>query len=248
MSGQIYTFVLQRGGGALRQYIDLVRQTLSMKESVVEEIIFNTAHPEKTTHSLLVDNAHGELVGGICFSVLGILADIDLLVVKEEYHGRGIGSMLLIKCLECAQSYLQVRVAVVQAVDSAKPFYQRAGLCTLHPVWFTCLELFMRCRDDGDFQVFSQCSGKKRTRYLYRALRSMLLATSDIPKAIALLRQPKSRSETQETVRAAARETCPACSEAARCASTQCALSAGHSGLCSHLIRSHRLRSRVEYQ
>ena len=186
-----YTFLLQRDVSALQQYIDLVRQTLSMKRSVVEEILFNAAHPEKTTHPLLVYNEHGELVGGICFSVLGILADIDLLVVKPEHHGRGIGSTLLLKCLECAQSHLQVRVAIVQAVDSAKPFYQRLGFCISDPAWITCLELFMRCRDEGDFQVFSQCSGKKRTRYLYPALRSMLLATSDIPKAIEQLRQPK---------------------------------------------------------
>ena len=47
-----YTFLMQRDVGALRQYMYLVQQTLSMKKSVVEEILFNTAHPHKTTHSL----------------------------------------------------------------------------------------------------------------------------------------------------------------------------------------------------
>ena len=184
-----YTLLMQRDAGALRRYMFLVQQILSMKESVVEEILFNTAHPNKTTHSLLLYSEEGELIGGICFSALGILADIELLVVKPEYRGRGIGSLLLSKCLECAQSH-QVRVAIVQAVDTAKPFYRRAGFGTTDPAWSTCLGLFMRCRDYGDFQVFSQSIGKKRGRSLFKALKSMLLVTADIPKAIKQLSQP----------------------------------------------------------
>ena len=187
-----YTLLMQRDAGALRRYKYLVEQILSMNESVVEEILFNTAHPNKTTHSLLLYTEEGELIGGICFSALGILADVDLLIVKPEYRGRGIGSLLLSKCLECAQSHLQVRVAVVQAVNKAKPFYQRAGFSITDPAYCTCLELFMRCRDDGDFQVFSQRRGKKRPRSLFFALKSMLLATSDLRKAIERLNQPSS--------------------------------------------------------
>ena len=109
MKDKKYTFLMQRDVGALRQYMYLVQQTLSMKKSVVEEILFNTAHPHKTTHSLLLYSEQGELIGGICFSALGVLADIDLIVVKPEYHGRGIGSLLLSKCLECAQSQRSFR-------------------------------------------------------------------------------------------------------------------------------------------
>ena len=232
---------MQRDVGALQKYMNLVQQTLSMKETMVEDILFNTAHPHKTTHSLLLYSEQGELIGGICFSVLGILADIDLVVVKSEYQGRGIGSLLLRKCLEWSQ--LQVRVAIVQAVNKAKPFYQRAGFCTTDPAWSMCLGLFMRCRDYGDFYVFSECRGKKRPLSLFRALESMLLATSDIPKAIEQLRQPRSRSVTHGTVCATAQVVYPAFFEAGRCASTQCTLGAGHSGLCSYMLTAgKRLR------
>ncbi len=98
---------------------------------------------------------NGKVVGcvGLQFS-WNDLAEIKSLAVSDEYHGKGIGAMLVLRCIEEAKEY---GVKQIFALTYVSEFFKKLGFVSIekeelpHKIWTECINCqhFPNCDEDA---------------------------------------------------------------------------------------------------